>query len=197
MTLFEEKKKNRFSQDEYIHKQYHSQLKNIAAIISLASISENSRILDIGCGTGVAFSELLLKKPSKLVGVDICEKAIQTASTSFKDSRIKLIQSNLYDMKENEFDIAFIYNSYVEFSNKVQFAEKISSVLSKYGRFIIAFNQSRNSVNYQQYSNGQTSKPTELYSVYREATIFSKWFHIDIMVDTSQLYILSGIKKFQ
>lgn len=176
---------------------YHQNLleqKNIAAIISLASISENSTILDVECGAKIALSELLLKKPAKLVGIDASNMAGKETKNYIRDNRVQLTHTNLFDV-EDTFDIVFIYNSYLQFTDKVAFAKKTASLLSKYGRFIIAFNKSREHSNFiNKKSLNHTT--TELYSVYREAIIFKDWFHIDIMVDTSELYILSGVKKF-
>lgn len=76
----------------------------IRKILELAEVKDNSKILDIGTGTGILISYLLEKLPSKLVGVDISENMIEIAKNKYKDKNVKFVVSDIMNFNEDKYD---------------------------------------------------------------------------------------------
>lgn len=169
--------------------------KKIATIVTLAGIQPGSRVVDIACGTGVMFSEILSCNPTMILGVDLSDKMISKARGKFTDPRLRLLSANLFDVHETDFDTAMIFSAYPHFSEKAKLSEHVSKMLKVGGRVMIAHCEGRDSIN--QCHNGkmvsQISWP--LRPVKEEAAEFSKYFNIDILADTPEIYLFSGTKK--
>jgi len=88
-------------------------LMQMGAILSLLP-PPPSRILDVGCGTGWT-SLMLAKRGHNVVGVDICEDAIQYANMSKRDaglSNVRFLAADYEEMNfEHDFDGALFYDS--------------------------------------------------------------------------------------
>lgn len=169
--------------------------KKIAAIVTLAGITSGSRIIDIACGTGVMFSEMLSRNPAMILGVDLSDKMIAKAHDKFADSRLHLLASDLFDVHETEFDTAMIFSAYPHFPDKTRLANHISEMLKEDGRFIVAHCEGRDAINHCHSGKMVSQISWPLRSAKEEAAEFSDFFNIDMIVDTSEIYFFSGTKK--
>nr|WP_319487736.1 class I SAM-dependent methyltransferase [uncultured Caproiciproducens sp.] len=167
----------------------------IAAIVTLAGITAGSRIVDVACGTGVMFPEMLSRNPAMILGVDLSDEMIAKAHSKFTDSRLQLLASDLFDVHETGFDTAIIFSAYPHFSDKSKLSEHISKLLKVGGRVMIAHCESRNSINYCHTGRMVSKISWPLRSAKEEAAEFSNYFNIDILADTSEIYLFSGIKR--
>lgn len=166
----------------------------IKTIVELAGISENDKIVDIACGTGILFNDILAKKPSRLWGVDLSEKMLEKAAKKFDCLPVRLWAGDFLNFPESNFDRAFIYRAYPHFPDKRAFAEKLCSILRKNGRFIIAHSESRYKINRRHI--GTASNVFDiLLPAEKETEYFKSLFDIDIIADTDYIYIISGKKK--
>lgn len=172
---------------------YHSSDK-LKAITTLGNISQNSKVADIACGTGILFNDILSHNPSVLWGVDLSDKMLEEASKKFKDKRIKLWQGDYIEFDQKDFDCVFIYSAYPHFPNKAKFAEKTARILKKGGRFVLAHSESRHEINYR-HSQGAEHVSDILAEVSEERKYFDALFNIDITADTDFIYIISGTRK--
>jgi demethylmenaquinone methyltransferase/2-methoxy-6-polyprenyl-1,4-benzoquinol methylase len=167
----------------------------ISAIATAANIRPGAKIADIACGTGVMTAELLSRNPSKILGIDLSKKMIENAREKFADPRLELVASDLFDVKETGFDLAIIYNAYPHFPDKQKLVNHIFEMLNDGGRFMVAHGEGKEKIN-GRHSQGTVHRLSwPLRPVLEEAAEFSDLFHIDIMVDTPELYMLSGLKK--
>ena len=73
------------------------------------------------------------------------------------------------------------------------FAKKLHSTLKDGGRFIIAHNESRQSIN-ERHKKTASHVSDILSDAKTEAKIFEGLFDIDITADTDYLYVISGRK---
>lgn len=172
---------------------YHSPDK-LSAITALGNISENAKVADIACGTGVLFNDILSHNPSALWGVDLSEKMLEEASKKFDDKRISLWQGDYNEFGQNDFDCVFIYSAYPHFPDKSKFAQKTASILKKGGRFVLAHSESRHEINHR-HSQGAEHVSDILLNASEERKYFDDLFDIDITADTDFIYIISGTKK--
>jgi demethylmenaquinone methyltransferase/2-methoxy-6-polyprenyl-1,4-benzoquinol methylase len=169
--------------------------KKIAAVVTLANIGMGTHVVDIGCGTGIMFEEILSRKPAELLGIDLSDKMIAIAKSKFHDDRLRLMTADLFDIKETGFNVATIYSAYPHFHDKLKLAQKVSSMLADGGRVMIAHSQSKEIINAHHQGPEIKQMSVKLLSVEQEALNLSEFFNIDILVDTPDMYMISGLKK--
>jgi len=77
----------------------------------LKSNSENSEVLDYGCGIGQSLKEVIKFNPKKISGIDISEVSIQKAKNIIQnlDSKVELMVDNCEQtkFKDSKFDIIY------------------------------------------------------------------------------------------
>ena len=94
----------------------------VGEIINIASPSSNSKILDIGCGTGHHVSSLG-SKGLDILGIDISPSMIKTAKKNYPDYNFKVADA----LNGNEFErdsfthILCMYFTIYYFNDKTQF----------------------------------------------------------------------------
>lgn len=104
--------------------------------------SENSRILDLGCGTGLELEEYFLLCPSaKVAGIDLSQGMLSALSKKFADKDISLIVGSYFDVPLGEavFDAAVSVESLHHFTKeeKVLLYAKLHAALKEKGYFIL------------------------------------------------------------
>lgn len=163
--------------------------------MTLADIKSGMRIADIGCGTGVLFSELLSRNPSLLLGIDLSDGMINKAKSKYSDNCLELVACDLFAVDKSEFDMAILYNTYPHFLDKGKLAQKLNDMLKSGGRFVIAHDQSKETINGRHSGKEADRVSSDLLPAPREAENFKEFFTVDILVDTAELYMISGMKK--
>ncbi|QCT72146.1 class I SAM-dependent methyltransferase [Eubacterium sp. AM05-23] len=173
----------------------HHDAKKIDAIITLAQLPENSRILDIATGTGVLIPRLLETNPQKIVAIDLSKQMLSVASKKYPDTRVHFQAADFYGFESDGFDFAIAYSAYPHFENKSLFCGRLSACLKSGGRFMIAHSESKETINGRHSGQAVRKVSTGLRDAQSESQIFSSAFNVDITVDTAAFYILSGTKK--
>lgn len=165
----------------------------ISAIVTLAGVKPGDRVLDIACGTGIMTAPLLARNPREVLGVDFAQKMIEKATEKFQDTRIRFAASDFFDLSDKGFDVAVLYSGYPHFTEKDRLAAHMAALLKQGGRFVIAHSESREAIN-RHHSGSAKSVSQTLRSAHEEALYFEPFFAIDILVDTQDIYVISGIK---
>jgi demethylmenaquinone methyltransferase/2-methoxy-6-polyprenyl-1,4-benzoquinol methylase len=172
---------------------YHDPNK-IKAILTLAHLKKDSRILDIATGTGVLTPYLLDSQPKEICGIDLSELMIAQAKKNNPQPHVHFEIDNFYSYPGRDYDFAIAYSAYPHFENKKAFVKKLETILKPNGRFMIAHSESKETINHR-HSGDQVQKvSSNLRDVEMEALYFKDAFEIDILVDTNELYIISGTK---
>ena len=110
----------------------------VGEIINIASPSSNSKILDIGCGTGHHVSSLG-SKGLDILGIDISPSMIKTAKKNYPDYNFKVADA----LNENEFErdsfthILCMYFTIYYFNDKTQFFNNCFNWLMPGGYLIV------------------------------------------------------------
>ncbi|MEK6854703.1 MAG: class I SAM-dependent methyltransferase [Nanoarchaeota archaeon] len=101
-------------------------------------IERNSKILDVGCGTGNLFSALSSQnKNLRLYGIDISEKMLRIAKTKTrKKANLRIMPIEKLNDK-NKFDYVFSIDSFHHYYNQDLAFEKMFSALKKRGKLIV------------------------------------------------------------
>jgi Predicted methyltransferase (contains TPR repeat) len=169
--------------------------KKLSAIVTLANIQKGSRVVDIGCGTGILFNDILTREPSELLGIDLSDRMVAVAKGKFHNNSLRLLAADLFDTTETDFDIATIYNTYPHFPDKQKLAGKVADMLVPGGRIMIAHSKSKEMINARHQGPEVSKMSTALLPAERESASLTEFFNIDTLVDTPEMYIISGVKK--
>lgn len=115
--------------------------KQIRDIVSKYVYSQRSKILDLGCGTGLELEEIFKKSPeSEIVCVDISKEMLKKLEGKYKNYNIKTINKNFFDVdfgiEEYDFVISVMALHHFFEKDKLILYKKIYSSLKQCGMFI-------------------------------------------------------------
>ena len=104
--------------------------------------AENSRVLDLGCGTGLELQEYYQLCPSaKVTGIDLSQGMLAELKRKFADKDIMLICGSYFDLSlgEGAFDAAVSVESLHHFTKveKIPLYAKLRTALKENGYFIL------------------------------------------------------------
>ena len=129
----------------------------IGKIIDLEKKNKNTKILDIGCGTGNHVN-LLHKKHYEVIGIDQSKHMIKKAKLKFP--KCEFVNSNLFknDFEYNSFThVLCLGRTIYEIKNKQEFFENCYSLLNHQGFFIINLCDDKN---FKPFTSEQKNKNT-------------------------------------
>ncbi|MBS3075385.1 methyltransferase domain-containing protein [Candidatus Pacearchaeota archaeon] len=113
-------------------------VKALKKLIKTMGIKKNSKILDLGCGTGNLLH--LLEKENKnlkLYGIDISEEMLKIAKDRLnKKTELKLISAEKIDFK-NKFDYVFSTEAFHHYSDYHLIMNNIYKSLKNNGKLIV------------------------------------------------------------
>ena len=160
---------------------------------SIAGLSNESRVLDVGCGTGVMAPIYLANNVRSVVALDVASRMIEHARETYADEpTLRFECCDVYDFEDEEgFDAFVIYNAYPHFLNKKQLVEKAASLLRPNGRFVVIHSMSRERVNACHHSVPDHVR-CSLRSAKDEAAEWKDRFLIDTIVDAPSFYCFAG-----
>jgi len=161
-------------------------------ICRLAAPAPGNRLLDIGCGAGVMIGPLLATDPAELLALDLSPCMIEQAAQKYRDVRLRLLAGDFFALKESGFDLALLYSVYPHFPNKKNLARQTAHCLKSGGRFMVAHSESRAIINSRHQSGAAARLSQPLKAAEEEAKTWREYFNIDTLIDTEQLYVISG-----
>tara|TARA_B100000780_G_C21092595_1_gene440403 strand:+ start:289 stop:1002 length:714 start_codon:yes stop_codon:yes gene_type:complete len=87
---------------------FYNQFHEISLKLSEFFITDDAKILDIGCSTGTFLIDLSKKYPKKnykinFLGIDPVSSMIKNAKSKNKDSRIKFLKKSIFDLKKKNY----------------------------------------------------------------------------------------------
>ena len=174
----------------------HNDHDRIAAILRLTGLKKGKKVLDIGCGTGVLVPHILPYEPADYQAIDVSEKMIALARRKAEGKPVRFHCADVMEFAETGFDWAIVFNAYPHILEPEKLAAALRRILTGDGRMVIAHDHSRQVINHRHSgpANHHTISRT-LQSAAEEAAAFAPYFTIDILADTPDCYILSGLVK--
>ncbi|MGL5417770.1 MAG: class I SAM-dependent methyltransferase [Clostridium sp.] len=166
----------------------------IKTILTLSELKENSKILDIACGTGVLEKFLLDYSPSEILAIDISEKMIEKAKEKFNDKRITFVCEDFYNLKNQTFDYIIIYNAFPHFLDQERMINHLYTLLSPHGKFIICHGMGRKNID-AHHKKVASEISLGLQPAISNAFMLKDKFHIKALIDTEELYLIYSQKK--
>jgi ubiquinone/menaquinone biosynthesis C-methylase UbiE len=169
-------------------------VEKLRKIIDLTSVKSNSKILDVGTGTGVLIKYLLETSPSKIVGVDIAENMIKVAKQKYKNDSVEFIVSDILEYNQKGFDYVFLYSVYPHFADKDALFMQLSKLMKKDGKIVIAHSESKEKIN-ARHAESEAVKNHVLPSAEVTSKLMSKYFTINNKIDNGEMYYIMGVKN--
>ncbi len=163
----------------------------IRDILSLSQVSENTRVLDIACGTGVLFP-FYDKLGATVVGADISEEMVRIAKSKFPQKEIICVDAESYDF-EKRFDVIMIHNAFPHFSDGDKLIEHLSSFLEKGGRLTVAHSMSEAELE-SCHSGAAKDVSLSLPSKEKLTAVMRPYLDVDVAISDERMYIVSGVK---
>ncbi|MFX1313088.1 MAG: iron chelate uptake ABC transporter family permease subunit [Promethearchaeota archaeon] len=136
------------SWDDYVN---HDPAK-LEKIIYVLELKEDSKILDVGSGTGIMIPYLYnrLKENGSVVALDISEKMISIAKEKYQNEfpNVEFVVQDVNNIKmKNEFDIILCYSCFPHFLEQNRTIKKLAKALKVGGKLMIAHSESRKKIN--------------------------------------------------
>ena len=167
-------------------------------VAQLAGVHEGSRVLDVGCGTGIMERAYLDLGAQTIVALDLSEEMLACARTSFADvdpRRLRFECRDILDFTSDEpFDVVVIYNAYPHILDKKALVKAAASLLVPGGRFLVAHGMSREALN-AHHANVPHDVTSDLLPAKDAALDWQDAFDIDMMADTPFTYFFGGSKR--
>lgn len=164
------------------------------AIVTLANVG-GKRVADIGCGTGVLFPALFSHGAREVLGIDLSDKMIEKAREKYSNPSLHLVAGDLFAVEETGFDVITLYCAYPHFPDKDALFRKVCDMLVPGGRLMIAHSESKETIN-ARHSGGKVEELSDrLLPAKEEAKKLAPYFTVDILADTSDFYLISGVRK--
>ena len=164
----------------------------INIILDNAQVKENTRVLDVACGTGVLFPDYI-KRGAVVTGVDISPEMVKIAKKNFPE--IEVICEDVENLNFTEkFDVVMVYNAFPHFPHPQRVIEKLSTFLRDGGRLSVAHGMSREDL-LKLHNERASEVSLELPEANELSKIFETYFNTDIIISDSEMYQVSGIKK--
>lgn len=161
----------------------------------VATPNSGGVILDIGCGAGYMLTELLAAGANEVVGVDLSQKHLGIAAERFaSDPRVSFLHADFMEMDESGFDAAVLFNGYTLFKDKQQLLAKVCNILIPGGRFTAAHSPGRCITN-ALHPEAVPEMSVDLLPAQLEAALWVPFFEVDVVCDTDELYMLSGVRR--
>lgn len=120
---------------------------------------------------------------------------IAQAQKNHTDDQVRFEAANFYEFDQTGFDFAIAYSAYPHFLDKEAFVRRLVESLNPQGRFMIAHSESKETINSRHSGDKVRKVSASLKDAPSESNYFKSVFEIDILVDTDEIYIISGKKR--
>lgn len=163
------------------------------AVAVIAGIGKGSRVLDLGCGTGIMADVYLELGASRVVALDLAPRMIAIAQEKYRDEpRLDFRCCDALEYEDEQgFDAVVVYNAYPHFLDKPALAKQAAHLLKPNGRFVVAHGMGRRHMN-KHHRSVPAEVTSELRPAAEEALAWEQLFAIDALVDTPGFYCFAG-----
>ncbi len=164
----------------------------IASILNNGGIRPGVHVLDVACGTGVLFPDYLRLGAASVTGIDISAEMARLAAAKFPE--IKVICGDVETAEfDRQFDCVMVYNAFPHFPDPRHLIEVLAGLVKPGGRLSVAHGMSRAALT--DHHKRAEAVSIDLLHEKELAAIFSKWFDVDVMISTDQMYQVCGVRR--
>ena len=165
----------------------------IAAILNNGGVRPGADVLDVACGTGVLFPDYLKRGASSVTGIDISQEMAKIAASKFPE--VQVICGDVEETKfDKQFDVVMVYNAFPHFPDPRKLIEVLAGLVKPGGKLSVAHGMSRAALT-SHHSGRASTVSIDLLHEQELAAIFSRWFDVDVIISTDQMYQVSGVRR--
>lgn len=158
------------------------------------AVDSGSKVLDLGCGTGIISCILHDDLHCDVTALDISAEMIALAKQKYADRpEIRFVCGDFFAFDEGGFDTVVVFNAYPHFTDQQAFADRLYQVLAPHGKFAILHNIGRATLD--KCHDGAEQISRQLLPVQQEAELYATDYTILRAEETDDSYILIGEKK--
>ena len=163
----------------------------IDAILNNGGIREGISVLDVACGTGVLFPDYLARG-ARVTAIDISREMARLAAAKFPQVRVLCGDVEETEFEE-QFDCVMVYNAFPHFPDPEKLIEVLAGLVKPGGRLSVAHGMSRAALT--DHHKRATAVSIDLLHERELAAIFSRWFDVDVIISTDQMYQVCGVRR--
>lgn len=168
--------------------------KKIRVLLERIGMKPGSRVLDVGCGTGILEKFLLDYHPRQIVGVDLSEEMIKEAKKKYTQDTVTFIATDVLNLDHEPYDTIIIYSAFPHFPDPKALIEKMTQLLKTSGKLAICHSQSRAKINGHHHEKA-SQVSWGLPEATKVATYLEQDFHLQVIIDNEDYYMVVGEKK--
>ncbi len=166
----------------------------IGRILDVADIVPNVTVLDVACGTGVLFPYYIERGVSHITGVDLSANMLAQAEKKCSDPRVTLLCGDAETLPLGPHDRCVMFNAFPHFPEPAAILTALSAALKIGGRLTIAHGEGRAAINARHGGSAQ-SVSRELMPAGELAGLFPAALCVDAVLDTDEVYLVSGVRR--
>jgi demethylmenaquinone methyltransferase/2-methoxy-6-polyprenyl-1,4-benzoquinol methylase len=176
------------------------ELEILSHLINSIEIKSGSRIVDLGCGTGILF-DFLRRRVSEsgiVIGIDFSTRMSKRAHRNFPFENCLPLNADAHNLplKSDIFDLAISFAAFAHFTEHGKVIDEVARILKKNGRFhIIHLLGSQELARHHHYAGGPVALD-HLPSRENMTKLFEDSRFGDIqIIDRPGLYHASGVRR--
>lgn len=169
----------------------HEDNKRIKELLDSLNLSSCKRILDLGAGKGIISTRLADLSNGEVIALDVSPKMLSYAP---KDKRVKYVNEDFYNYKDEPFDAIVCFDAYPHFLDKEKFVNKTIELLNSGGFLAIIHDIGRNELN-THHKQFALKISTMLKPVEEETKPFLDAFEIVSLEENDKIYKIVLRKK--
>lgn len=163
----------------------------ITAILNNGGIRKGVSVLDVACGTGVLFPDYL-DRGAKVTAIDISPEMAKLAAAKYP--QVKVLCGDVEEAKfEEQFDCVMVYNAFPHFPDPEKLIQVLAGLVKPGGKLSVAHGMSRAALT--DHHKRATAVSIDLLHERELAALFSRWFDVDVIISTDQMYQVCGVRR--
>jgi len=163
----------------------------LEAVIEQANIGKESRVLDVGCGTGIMFDYYANAGAAQVIGLDMSDEMVRIANQKWVDNpnyRAICADVATWAPENGEvFDAIVFFNVWPHIMDVPATVAHCAELLKANGRVVIAHGKSRQHIN-EHHAHVPTEITRELLPAQTEAQAWTSLFTVVETLDADDRY---------
>ncbi len=173
----------------------HEDEQKLSTIFRHMDIKQGMCVLDIACGNGILTERYRAAGASHITGVDISSAMIARARQLHDSPDVEFFcaDASIHTF-DRLYDRCVIYNALPHFEDAKALCTHLHRFMADDARLVIAHSAGREHIN-ARHHQGAGDVSTTLLPAKAVAAMLSTHFMINVIIDTEDLYLISGIKR--
>ena len=161
----------------------------ITAILDHTGIDCGMDVLDVGCGTGILFSDYLKRNVGSVTGIDISPEMAKIAASKYPEVHV-ICGDAEHTAFDRKFDAVMVYNALPYFPDPAALIEALARAVKPGGRLSVA-----NSMGFTQFRKKHGSVSVSLVPEKELANLFAPFFDVDVIISNDRMYQVAGTRR--